>query len=208
MKQLRASVMILDNEYQLIEIQKDFNDEWVLKYYLELLAGILCLILSLAWFIHIILYFIAIPNGQPIHPFLNNLLIFLVENNVSFLATAFFAMFCLYLLLAAVKGNVKFGLRLLMCWTVHPMKYLKNKCRKGETYINSFLFNISLILLCSVSVTQFCAAAFKDYTVMTDIDLIFSTQIRYMKFFKYFFQYHIFEYALFVSFHLLRDLLS
>lgn len=32
---------------------------------------------------------------------------------------------------------------------------------------------------------------------MTDIDLIFSTQIRYLKFFVYFYKYHIFEYALF-----------
>ena len=54
-----------------------------------------------------------------------------------------------------------------------------------------------LILICSVSITQFCAASFKDYAVMTDIDLIFSTQIRYLMFFKYFFQYHVFEYALF-----------
>ena len=54
-----------------------------------------------------------------------------------------------------------------------------------------------LILICSVSITQFCAASFKDYTVMTDIDLIFSTQIRYLIFFKYFFQYHVFEYTLF-----------
>jgi LMBR1 domain-containing protein 1 len=190
MRKLRASVCVLDNEYQMIEIQSELNDEWVLKYWFGLLLGIICLILSLSWFIHIILYFIVIPNGQPLHPFLNNLLVFLVENNVGFMATAFFAMFCLYLLLAAIKGNVKFGLRILLCWAVHPMK-------RNETYINSFLFNISLILLCSVSVTQFCAAAFKDFAVMTDVDLIFTTQIRYMKFFRYFFQYHVFEYALF-----------
>ena|SRR5689334_6937454 len=63
--------------------------------------------------------------------------------------------------------------------------------------MNSFLFNISLILLSSVSVTQFCTASFRDYVAMTDIDLIFSTQIRYLKFFVYFYKYHIFEYALF-----------
>jgi LMBR1 domain-containing protein 1 len=122
MSKLRASVCVLDNEYQMIEIQQDLNDEWVLKYYLELFVGIICLIITLAWEIHILLYFIIKTNGQPIYPFLNNLLIFLTENNVSFLATAFFAMFCLYLLLASIKGNVKFGLRILLCWSVHPMK--------------------------------------------------------------------------------------
>ena len=66
--------------------------------------------------------------------------------------------------------------------------------------MNSFLFNVSLILLTSVSVTQFCAASFRDYCSMTDIDLIFSTQIRYLYFFIYFYKYHVFEYALFVSY--------
>jgi LMBR1 domain-containing protein 1 len=64
--------------------------------------------------------------------------------------------------------------------------------------MNSFLFNVGLILLTSVSVTQFCAASFRDYCSMTEIDLIFSTQIRYLKFFIYFYKYHVFEYALFV----------
>jgi LMBR1 domain-containing protein 1 len=64
--------------------------------------------------------------------------------------------------------------------------------------MNSFLFNIMLILLTSVSVTQFCAESFRDYTIMTDIDLIFSTQIRYLKFFSYFYRYKVFEYALLV----------
>ena len=63
--------------------------------------------------------------------------------------------------------------------------------------MNSFLFNIMLILLCSVSVTQFCAAAFDEYTAMTDIALIFSVQIRYLVFFVYFYRYHVFEYAIF-----------
>ena len=122
MRKLRASVCVLDNEYQMVEIQQELNDEWVLKYWLGLFAGIICLILSLAWFLHILLYFIIMPNGQPVTPFLNNLLIYLTQYNVSFLATAFFAMFCLYLLLASIKGNLKFGLRILLCWAVHPMK--------------------------------------------------------------------------------------
>jgi LMBR1 domain-containing protein 1 len=63
--------------------------------------------------------------------------------------------------------------------------------------MNSFLFNVMLILLSSVSITQFCAASFPDYTAMSDISLIFSVQIRYLVFFVYFYKYHVFEYALF-----------
>ncbi len=62
--------------------------------------------------------------------------------------------------------------------------------------MNTILFNIGLILFTSFSVTQFCAAAFDDYVIFTDIQLIFSVQIRYLIFFVYFYKYHIFEYLL------------
>lgn len=62
--------------------------------------------------------------------------------------------------------------------------------------MNTILFNVGLILFTSFSVTQFCAAAFDDYVSMTDIQLIFSVQIRYLVFFVYFYRYHVFEYAL------------
>lgn len=71
------------------------------------------------------------------------------------------------------------------------------KNREKKTYMNTILFNVNLILFSSFSVTQFCAAAFDDYVNFTDIQLIFSVQIRYLVFFVYFYRYHIFEYALF-----------
>lgn len=42
----------------------------------------------------------------------------------------------------------------------------------NDTLMNSFLFNITLILLCSVSVTQFCAHAFSAYARLTAINCI------------------------------------
>ena len=63
--------------------------------------------------------------------------------------------------------------------------------------MNSLLFNALIILITSVSVSQFCANSFKEYGTMTDMELIFSYQIRYLMFFKYFYRYHIFEYMLF-----------
>ena len=47
--------------------------------------------------------------------------------------------------------------------------------------MNSFLFNVMLVLIASVSITQFCSVAFQDYSSMTEIDFIFSTQIKYLK---------------------------
>jgi len=62
--------------------------------------------------------------------------------------------------------------------------------------MNSFLFNAILILLSSVSVTQFCSTAFAEYTSFTDINLLFSVQIKYLRFFQWFYAYNVFVYSL------------
>ena len=63
--------------------------------------------------------------------------------------------------------------------------------------MNSLLFNTNLILSSSISVTHFCTTAFREYVSMTDIDIIFGTQIKYLRFFVYFYEYNIFIYSLF-----------
>jgi LMBR1 domain-containing protein 1 len=66
--------------------------------------------------------------------------------------------------------------------------------------MNAFLFNILIVLISSVSITQFCTAAFVDYTAFSDISIIFNVQIRYLVFFVYFYKYNIFPYILVVIF--------
>ncbi len=67
--------------------------------------------------------YIAIRTGGiPSHPFLNNLLTGLEENNAAFLSTFFFAFFCLYLLFCTMKGNFIFGIRVPLCFSVHQIK--------------------------------------------------------------------------------------
>ena len=56
MRKLRAGVQVLDKEYQLILIQKDLNDSWVCQYYFGLLLGLICLLVSMAWVIHMYLF--------------------------------------------------------------------------------------------------------------------------------------------------------
>ena len=101
-----------------------------------------------------------------------------------------FAILCLYLLFCLIKGNFKFGVRILCCWSIHPMK-------KDKTYMNSFIFNVSLILLGSCSITQFCADCLYDYVSFTDIDSMFNVMIKHLKFFSFFYEYHIFQYIFF-----------
>ena len=62
--------------------------------------------------------------------------------------------------------------------------------------MNSILFNVLLVMLTSVSVIQFSIRAFGEYTSLTDADIIFNTQIKYLTFYRFFFNYNIFEYGM------------
>jgi LMBR1 domain-containing protein 1 len=51
-RRLKAGVLLLDKEYEYIQVQTELNDSWVLHYYFGLLLGIITLLIALAWFAH------------------------------------------------------------------------------------------------------------------------------------------------------------
>jgi len=53
--------------------------------------------------------------------------------------------------------------------------------------MNSFLFNVILLLIASVGVIQLCISSFPTYTRNTDIYMIFGNTIRYMHFYTFFY---------------------
>lgn len=59
----------------------------------------------------------------------------------------FYALFAFYLLMCIMKGNFKFGLRVFVIFPIHPMKI-------GATMLNSFLFNVGLIIIAAVATVQ------------------------------------------------------
>ncbi|GFY83775.1 LMBR1-like membrane protein [Actinidia rufa] len=149
----------------------------VLGYLAKLVLGILGLIVSVAWVAHIVIYLLINP---PLFPFLNDVFIQLASIFVTspgLLGTGAFAFFCFYLLLAVIAGAMMLGLRLVFI-TIHPMKW-------GATLMNSFLFNVGLILLCSISVIQFCATAFAYYAQATAAQEIFSHTLQSLRGIKY-----------------------
>ena len=188
-KKLKVGVSVVDDQYQVIQIQNLANRTSALGYVLQLILGIICIILSLLWIAQILLYIIIKKNGQPLYPLLNIPLVALTDNNFSFLAILLFTIFSFYLLICTVKGNVKFGIRLMCLGQIHPLK-------KDNTYMNSILFNVMLVMITSVSLIQFCVKSFGEYASSTDADIILNTQIRYLKFYSFFYTYNIFEYAL------------
>ena len=165
----------------------------VIFYYLLIPLGVLSTILSLLWLVQFICSYFYIKDGRPGYPFLSLMLIYFQDHDVSFLSFLFFSILTLYLLFCVIKGNFQFGVRFLCCFAVHPME-------KGKTYMNSFLFNISLVLLSSMAITQFVTDCLSDYVAFTDIDTLFNTLIKNLKFFKYFYQNHVFQYIFFAVF--------
>ena len=189
LKQLKVGVSVVDDQFQIINLQEMANQTSALGYLLQLIAGIFCLILTVLWILQIVFYILVKIDDKPLFRFLNVPLVALADANVSFIAIIIFVVLTFYLLIITVKGNFKFGLRIMILGAIHPMK-------KDKTYMNSILFNVSLVMLTSVSVIQFSIRAFGEYTSLTDADIIFNTQIKYLTFYRFFFKYNIFEYGL------------
>ncbi|KAH6798226.1 LMBR1-like membrane protein [Perilla frutescens var. hirtella] len=155
----------------------------VLGYLAKLVLGVLGLIVSVAWIAHIVIYLLIDP---PLSPFLNEIFIKL-DDVWGLLGTVAFAFFCFYLLLAVIAGAMMLGLKLVFI-TIHPMKW-------GATLMNSFLFNVGLILLSSISVIQFCATAFGYYAQATAAQEIFGHTLQSLRGIKYLYKYNVFQIA-------------
>ena len=53
-----------------------------------------------------------------------------------------------------------------------------------------------LIMLCVLPCVQFCTQAFNTYARLTDADVLFSSTMKYLKFFKYFWSYNAFLFGI------------
>jgi LMBR1 domain-containing protein 1 len=100
----------------------------------------------------------------------------------------------IYLLLCASVGAAKFGTRFFLI-EVHPLE-------PGKTLLNSFMFNVQLVLLCVLPTVQFSTNAFSQYARATEADNLFGTQMNYIQGFRFFWQYNVFLFVL-LSFVLL-----
>lgn len=181
--QLEDDVKALEEVYPQGEKAETSWALTVLGYLAKFVLGIAGLIVSIAWVAHIIIYLLIDP---PLSAFLNEVFIKL-DDLWGLLGTAAFAFFCFYLLIAVIAGAMMLGLRLVFI-TIHPMKW-------GGTLMNSFLFNVGLILLCSISVIQFCATAFGYYAQATAAQEIFGHTLQSLRGIKYLYKYNVFQIA-------------
>lgn len=179
----KQAVYFLEQDWDKVKTAYKERGGNPLKYLLFLFLGGVGLIISVIWLLQLILFVIISP---PISGFLNDYFVVL-DDFFPLFGVITYAIFSFYLLLCVVKGAIKMGLRVLFI-QIHPMKI-------GQTMMNSFLFNTFLLLLCSVSVVQFCAISFSIYARLTAVDMLFGIQARNLIFLSYFFQNNVFMYV-------------
>lgn len=167
----RRKVAALEDAYEKLTISYEQGGGSILSQFVGLVVGILGVLLSICWVLHIILY-----NMTNVWPFLNIFFISL-DSAFSLLGTVAYGIFAFYLLWCVVKGCTKFGLSCLI-FTVYPMKL-------NGTMMNAFLFNTLLILIASVSCVQFCAISFREYASNTAVDTLFTTYVARLKYISY-----------------------
>eukprot|EP00386_Alphamonas_edax_P010288 GDKI01033357.1.p1 GENE.GDKI01033357.1~~GDKI01033357.1.p1 ORF type:complete len:543 (+),score=87.29 GDKI01033357.1:76-1704(+) len=189
----RQAVFLLEREWAHMNVALKEKGENPVTAVGKLVCGICGLILSILWFIHILVYLVIRPQVDmgklPGSRFLNDILAATDDTGIMILSLVIYMVFVVYLLSCVMKGCFKFGMRVFFLFPIHPM-------RPGETHLNTFLFNVGMILLSTTSVIQFSQDAFADYSRLTDADLIFSAQLKYLDFFTYFFKDRIFIYLL------------
>lgn len=156
-------------------------------YCLYLFFGILAALISLCWTIQLFGTTLRM-DGQARFSFLDPLLLSLSEGSISFLATGIYSLMVLYLQGCAVKGNIIFGLRIPFILNFHPMK-------KDRTFLNSFLFNVSMMMLCSIATTELTIITFPTYLQNSFLGTLFIDQIFKLPMFGWLFSNRIFMYA-------------
>lgn len=180
------------SQYQNFKVCEDArrgieHEENACMHCLGLVGGILSIVVSILWTLHICLYMFPEP---PVYGFLN---VFLVELDKvwSLFGVTLYALFSFYMMLCVLKGNSKWGLS-IGCCTLHPMEY-------QNTMMQSFLVNTLLLALCSFSVVQFCMQAFKEYGGPNSAaTLIFNVAARNLRGLTVLYNNNVFTYILLI----------
>jgi LMBR1 domain-containing protein 1 len=186
MNEFKQTVFLLEQDVEDFQAcTTDYENTNPLVPYLCVIAGVFSAIISLFWIVQIGIY--VLPN-PPLSMFLNTYFSWFDEVlNFALFGVISVSIFTVYMLLAAMKGCFKFGLR-FACIQLHPMII-------GKTYMSSFLFNIGLLLLCALPVVQFCSTAFSTYARNSTIFQIFGVQISNLAFFGWWWTNDIFIYV-------------
>ena len=186
---LTQMVFLLERDVRELRSCKTISDGYnPLVPWAKLFCGLVFTLISIMWILQIFMSMVITPSpGQLLN-------VYLIQFDTWFpmFGNITYAIFSLYLLFATVAGCFKIGLRVI-CMKIHPMEV-------GGTYVNSFLFNLGIILLCTIPIVHFCVQAFEGYARNTDSFLLFNIQVKYLTFYGLFFTQNVFTYIILSAF--------
>lgn len=112
--------------------------------YLKLGGGIFGIVISFVWLIQLLGSTIYL-NGTQAFQFLDGAFASMNEGTTGFIASILYGFLVIYMLICLIKGNVIFGIKIPYVMSIHPLEV-------NKTYLNSLLFNTSIMLLTSLSI--------------------------------------------------------
>ena len=146
-----------------------------IKFVMKLLLGAFLAVCSLIILIHWFMYISLKVDGKPIKPFINAILEGIEASPAAFLATVLFVLIGYYLILSAVRGNVKFGIRFFFV-SFYPIV-------PKETFVNAFMANCLVLNIWITALTHLMTMMFRGYLRGTQVAKIFTVQVSNMYFF-------------------------
>lgn len=175
---------LIKYEYQVDALEKAYSKVQIcyklaggnpIWYWVKLFLGIIGIIISIIWIIHIIIYFLT-----HFHPFLNAFLDIL-DRGFPYAAIIFFGIFVYYLYWCVLDGTASVGINLLII-RLHDME-------KHNTPMTSILFNSGVMLFASFGIALFATMNFSIYQRLTALDMIYGTQMQNLAGLRYVWQY-------------------
>ena len=188
---LSQNIEKLEQVYDIYKKESEVNSN-PLVYLCYLLVGIFLFVVNFFLILHVVLYRIIYKDGEPLNRFLNDFLVWVEFDIARFFSTLILLLIGVDLLFCTLKGNVKFGLRIFILFgTIHKIKL-------RETFMNTFLFNLGLVLLATPVILHFQMDIFAYYLTNRTYAFFFVEVFRNMDFFKFFYDKKIFYYALLI----------
>lgn len=171
--------MLMDRlPQQMVNLCYKKNEINPLLPWLQLIGGLFAALLSFSWFLQILLQIFL--RGRM--AFLNVIFESLTEAFPLFGVCAY-GVFAFYIMITVISGSIKFAGRFFLI-SIHPMKV-------NGTMMNSFLFNVGILLVCSVAAIQLCTTAFAQFANNSAIAQIFVVQIQYLKGLNFFYSINV-----------------
>ncbi len=95
-----------------------------------------------------------------------------------FIASILYGLLVVYMLICLIKGNVIFGIKIPYVMSIHPLEV-------NKTYLNSMLFNSSIMLITSLSILEMSVITFPNYLKGSYIGSFFMNEVRYLPLFGF-----------------------